>query len=423
MAAVRLASAGKEVTLLERRILGGQCVHDGCMLVCGLNDVARSIRNSQFLKERGVISGETFVNYPAVIQNLEAVQARLAKILERETLDAGVSIEYGVTAEVSGKTVIVNGVAREAESVIIATGANVHVPDILGKDLLGTYTPRTIKSMPKLPKRMVIVGGGISAAEFAYIFSAFGVEVTVLARSRFLSMLPEKLLKGALNDLSDVSIHEFSPIEKILGEEFVEGVVFQEETIPCDAVLFTCGMQHESSGITGIDKNPDGSIKVNEKMETSVPNVYACGDVIGSPYFTPVSRLQGFAAADAILGRPRRVDISQFPFTVVLGTDYTVFPSLENGHTIRSPNIAGPETFWHVADASIGRMELTVSEDGHILGFATSAPGSGLVGTYLGYLVRKGVNVHDFSELFEVHPISDGLYSLIRMADEEPREK
>ncbi|MDD4133430.1 MAG: NAD(P)/FAD-dependent oxidoreductase, partial [Methanocorpusculum sp.] len=81
------------------------------------------------------------------------------------------------------------------------------------------------------------------------------------------------------------------------------------------------------------------------------------------------------------------------------------------------PNIAGPETFWHVADGSVGSMHLTVSkEDGTINGFASSAPGTSLVGTYLGYLIRKGITVHDFSELLEVHPVSDGMYSMIRFA-------
>ncbi|HJK20778.1 MAG TPA: FAD-dependent oxidoreductase, partial [Methanocorpusculum sp.] len=120
MAAVRLASAGRKVTLLERRALGGQCVHDGCMLICGLNDVARSIRNTEFLRGCGVIDGSVSVRYPEVVRNLEKVLARLSQILERETLDAGVKIEYGVTAEVRDGKVIVDGSVREAEAVVIA---------------------------------------------------------------------------------------------------------------------------------------------------------------------------------------------------------------------------------------------------------------------------------------------------------------
>ena len=73
---------------------------------------------------------------------------------------------------------------------------------------------------------------------------------------------------------------------------------------------------------------------------------------------------------------------------------------------------------WHVSDGSVGTMELTVApESGKIVGFASSGPGTGVVGTYLGYLVRKGVTVHEFSPMLEVHPIPDGLYSMIRFAE------
>lgn len=419
MCALRLASAGKEVTVLEKRALGGQCVHDGCMLVCGLNDAARAIRNAQFLKKRGIVVGEISIKYPELIEKLEDVQSKLSHILERETKEAGVKIEYGVDAEVKDGVVYVDGAAREAENVVIATGGQMNIPDVEGADLNGTYTARTIKTMRELPKRMVIVGGGISAAEFAYIYSAFGVEVTLLARSKLLSVLPESFMKAVHRDLADVEIFEDAKIEKIIGTEKVKGVMFNGNTIACDAVLFATGIKPVSPYVTGLDKNPDGSIKVDEHMETSVKGVYAAGDVIGSPYFTPVSRLQGFAAADAILGNPRKIDLSQVPFTVVLGLDYTVCPAKESGVTYSSYNIAGPESFWHVADGSVGSMHLTVEKDsGKILGFASSGPSTSIVGTYLGYLVRKGVTVHEFSPMLEVHPMSDGLYSLIRFADE-----
>ena len=425
MAAVRLASAGKEVTLFEKRALGGQCVHDGCMLVCGLNDVARSIRNTEFLRGCGAVTGSVSVEYPGVMRNLERVQARLSRILERETLDAGVKVEYGVTAEVRDGTVFANGKPRDAEAVVIACGAEMHVPDVPGADLPGTYTARTIRSMPALPKRMAIIGGGISAAEFAYIFSAFGVEVMLFARHSLLSVLPERMHKAVRRDLATVAIYEHHALEQVLGSDTVEGVVAGGKTFACDAVLFATGMRPASPHVSGVLKRNDGSIIVNERMETSVPGVYACGDVTGAPYFTPVSRLQGFAAADAILGHPRTVDLSRIPFTVVLGLDYTVCPTAgETGVTFSSPNIAGPGSVWHVSDGSVGTMELTVVLDtGKIAGFASSGPGTGVVGTYLGYLVRKGVTVHEFSPMLEVHPIADGLYSLIRFAESHPAKE
>ena len=416
MAALRLAGAGREVTILEKRALGGQCVHDGCMLVCALNDVARSIMSARHLEEMGILAGNVTVDYPALLEKLEATQDKLRYILNMETTGAGVKVEYGVEAEVRDGVVYVDGKPREAEAVIIAAGGQMNIPDVEGKDLPGTYNARTLRSMPALPKRLVIIGGGISAAEFAYIYAAFGCEVTLIARSSLLSMLPEPLLADARRDLSAVDIRENTPLEKILGTDHVEGVVAGGETIPCDAVLFATGVKPESPFVSGVAKGADGAILVNEQMETSIPGVYAAGDIIGGKCFTPAARLQGFAAADAILGNPRNVDLSQIPFSVVLGLDYTVCPPKTAGEKETMPNIAGPGSYWHVLDGTVGHMQLETGADGTILGFASSGPSTSLVGTYLGYLVRKGVTVHEFSPMLEVHPNSDGLYSLIRFS-------
>ena len=416
MAALRLAGAGREVTILEKRALGGQCVHDGCMLVCALNDVARSIMSARHLEEMGILAGNVTVDYPALLEKLEATQDKLRYILNMETTGAGVKVEYGVEAEVRDGVVYVDGKPREAEAVIIAAGGQMNIPDVEGKDLPGTYNARTLRSMPALPKRLVIIGGGISAAEFAYIYAAFGCEVTLIARSSLLSMLPSPLLADARRDLSAVDIRENTPLEKILGTNCVEGVVAGGETIPCDAVLFATGVKPESPFVSGVAKGADGAILVNEQMETSIPGVYAAGDIIGGKCFTPAARLQGFAAADAILGHPRNVELSQIPFSVVLGLDYTVCPPKTAGEKETMPNIAGPGSYWHVLDGTVGHMQLETGADGTILGFASSGPSTSLVGTYLGYLVRKGVTVHEFSPMLEVHPNSDGLYSLIRFS-------
>ena len=416
MAALRLAGAGREVTILEKRALGGQCVHDGCMLVCALNDVARSIMSARHLEEMGILAGNVSVDYPALLEKLEATQDKLRYILNMETTGAGVKVEYGVEAEVRDGVVYVDGKPREAEAVIIAAGGQMNIPDVEGKDLPGTYNARTLRSMPALPKRLVIIGGGISAAEFAYIYAAFGCEVTLIARSSLLTMLPEPLLADARRDLSAVDIRENTPLEKILGTDHVEGVVAGGETIPCDAVLFATGVKPESPFVSGVAKGADGAILVNEQMETSIPGVYAAGDIIGGKCFTPAARLQGFAAADAILGHPRNVELSQIPFSVVLGLDYTVCPPKTAGEKETMPNIAGPGSYWHVLDGTVGHMQLETGADGTILGFASSGPSTSLVGTYLGYLVRKGVTVHEFSPMLEVHPNSDGLYSLIRFS-------
>jgi len=417
MAAMRLASAGREVTIIEKHKLGGQCVFDGCMLVCALNDIARSIENTRHMQSLGLLNGSLQVDYPCVLEKLEQTQSKIAHILEKETVATGVKIEYGKVAEVRDGQVFVDGKKRNAEAVVIASGADLNMPEIPGINLKNVYTPRSLRTMQTLPKRMVIVGGGISGAEFAYIYAAFGVQVTLVVRSSLLKLLPDTLLADARRDLFRVDIREHASLTAINGADTVESVTVNGETILCDAVLCTTGFKPTSPYVTGVAKREDGSIITDPNtMETSLEGVYAAGDVCGAPYFTPVSRLQGFAAADAILGAPRTINLSQIPFAVVLGRDYVICPSLEAGTTASYPNIAGPGSYWNVIDASIGHMELTTSSDGRILGFASSTPSGGLVGTYLGYLVRKGVTVHEFSPMLEVHPVSDGLYSMIRFS-------
>ena len=416
MAALRLAHAGRKVTIIEKRKLGGQCVFDGCMLICGLNDAARTLANARHLQSLGIVKGSVDVDYPHLLEKLETTQSKLSHVIEKETKDAGVEIEYGKTAEVRDGAVFVDGIKREAEAVILAGGAELRMPDIPGISLSGIYTPRSIRTMRTLPKKMVIVGGGISGAEFAYIYASFGVEVTLLARSKVLSVLPETLRRDALRDLEAVDIRENVTVERIEGETSVEAVIADGKRIPCDAVLVAAGFTHESSWISGIEKRADGSVLTDETMQTSLKGVYAAGDICGAPYFTPAARMRGFAAADAILGNPHCINLSQQPFTVVLGFDYTVCPAAEKGTTLEAFNIAGPGAFWHVTDSTVGHMQITISEDKKVLGFASSSPSGGAVGTYLGHMVRNGLYSKEFLSLLEVHPLPDGLYSLIRFS-------
>lgn len=416
MAALRLAGTGKKVTIIEKRKVGGQCVFDGCMLICGLNDAARTLTEARHMQSLGVFKGSVEADYSCLLEKLEGVQSKLSHIIEKETRDAGAEIEYGKTAEFRDGAVFVDGVKRDAEAVIIAGGADLKMPDIAGINLHGVYTPRSIRTMRSLPKKMVIVGGGISGAEFAYIYAAFGVDVTLLARSKVLSVLPETLRKDALRDLSAVHIEEYTAVECIDGGDSAEAVIAGGKRFPCDAVLVCAGFTHETSWVSGLERNPDGSIHVDDTMQTSCPGVYAAGDVCGAPYFTPAARMRGFAAADAVLGHPHNISLEQQPFTVVLGLDYTVCPAKEDGTIVEAYNIAGPGAFWHVADSTVGHMQITMSEDKKVLGFASSSPSGSAVGTYLGHMVRRGLYAKEFLSLLEVHPLPDGLYSLIRFS-------
>ncbi|MDO9539211.1 MAG: NAD(P)/FAD-dependent oxidoreductase [Methanocalculus sp.] len=416
MAAIRAAGAGEEVTLVEKRLLGGQCLHDGCMQVCGLNDCARLIRSARLAARSGITRGVPEVDFPELLAQLTGIQMTIGDILDHETRSAGVEIIYGAEGRLEEGKAYVNGKIFDAEKIIIATGSRPVLPDISGINLPGIFTPHTLKQMKRLPDRIGIIGGGVMAAEFAYIFSSFGVKTHIICRSEFLHQIPLRLRKEALKDLDTVIIHENADISDCIGDDTVTGLRFNGTVLNLDSVLITAGLKPNSDMIRGVDKGKNGEILVNSMMETSVPGIFACGDVIGEPCLTPVARLQGFAAADAALGRDSSADLSYIPQSMSLGYEYTWCESREDeGVTISLPGPAGPGTFWSVPERRTGISCLKVNpDDGRILSFSEASPAAGVMGMYLAYMAKKGVKVQDLAKLHEVHPTSDGMYATIR---------
>ncbi len=220
LASIRLASAGKEVCLIERGGLdgiGGQCLHSGCMPVCAMNDVARQVHNTRELHNLGILDSVPRVDFCSMLRQMGAVQAKIAAILDTETREAGVDIIYGKSGRLEGGRVFLETENIAADAVIASTGSYPNIPAIEGIGLQGVYNPRTLPCMERLPEKMVIVGGSVVAAEFAYIFSTFGCEVTILSRSTFLKDIDPHIRALAIKELPGVTIRENAPVLSIGG--------------------------------------------------------------------------------------------------------------------------------------------------------------------------------------------------------------
>jgi dihydrolipoamide dehydrogenase len=428
MAAIRLAAAKKKVLLVEPKGkesgIGGQCLHFGCMPVCALNDLVRMIVLARRLHERGMTDTVPAFNFGKVMDETLAVQQKIAGILDHETREAGVTVVYGKSGRVDGRRVFVGDDEIEAEAVIIATGSRPNVPKIPGIDLAGVYTPHTLWGLRELPARLVIVGGSVMAAEFAYIFAAFGSKVTVLARSGFLKDLDKHLRAVAMKELAGIDIREGASTTGIEGTDRVTGVRFtstgNEETIGADAVLLAAGLVPNAGMIAGVEKGPGGEIVVNDRMQTSVPGVYACGDVAGAPFLTPVARHEGIVAADNIRGIERHMDYTKIPQAIYIAHDLAFCGSGNEGSaSLALPGPAGPGTFWSVPYGDTGLAKIFADPDsGEIEGICAAGPAGGVIASYLAFLMRRHITVHEFEEFIEVHPSTDGVYGLAKYASE-----
>jgi len=417
IAAMRLAQAGKDVQLVEKRSVGGQCLHDRCMVVCALNDVARTLEQARTFQRAGILDSAPKVSFPTLLSEMRAILEKIASVLDAETREAGVSILYGYEGRIEGRRVFIDGEEVQAEAVIAATGSRAAIPDLPGCDRAGVYTYQNLSGMPDLPARIAVVGGGIVAAEFAHIFSALGSEVTLVSRHGLLPGLDEHLRKAARTDLAGVEILENAPLAEIRGSPGALTVATRGTAeIETDAVFLATGLLPRSESLQGVAKGPRGEVIVDAHMRTSVDGVYAAGDVIGPPYLTPVARMEGSVAADNILGRNRTIDYTFIPQGMSLAPEYAFCSSPEGGAlTLGMPGLAGPGSFWAVPERKTGVARVSVDpETGQILGAAAAAPGASILLSYLSLLMRKGGTVDDFDTFLEIHPSTDSLHGLIR---------
>jgi dihydrolipoamide dehydrogenase len=420
IASIRLASAGKDVRLIERGGIGGQCLHFGCMPVCALNDVARFIHSARTFHNLGIIDTVPDINFSTIFSEMHAIQEKIASVLDTETRSAGVNIIYGKTGRLEGKKVFAGEEQMDADAVIAATGSRPNIPDIEGIDLKGVYTPHTLFGMKEHPKKLVIIGGSVMAAEFAYIFCMFGSEVTIISRSTFLKNTDKHLRALAIKELEGVEIREDTSIQSISGRSHIHSVRVRaddkDDVIDADAVLIAAGLVPRSEMLNGVKKGSIGEVIVDRRMQTSVPDVYACGDVIGPPYLTPVARYQGIIAADNILGKPRTMDMQYIPQSINLAHELAFCtPETEGAASLAIPGPAGPGTFWSVPSGETGLAKVMVDPDsGALLGICAAGPGGGLIAGYMAFLMKRHFSVHDFEEFIEVHPSTDGIYGLLK---------
>jgi dihydrolipoamide dehydrogenase len=424
IASIRLASAGQEVRLIEHKGIGGQCLHSGCMPVCALNDVARFIHSSHTFQNLGIIDTVPAISFSTIFSEMHAIQGKIASVLDTETRSAGVNIIYGKSGRLEGRQVFAGDELMEADAVIAATGSRPSIPDIEGIDLGGVYTSQSLSGMKDLPKKLVIIGGGVMAAEFAYIFSMFGSEVTILCRSTFLKNTDKHLRALAIRELKEVTISEDTCVQSISGESNIRSVCVRadnrNENIETDAVLIAAGLVPRSEMLNGVKKGSAGEVIVDCHMQTSVPDVYACGDVIGPPYLTPVARYQGIIAADSILKKPHTMNMQYIPQSINLAHELAFCtPETDCAASLAIPGPAGPGTFWSVPSGDTGLAKVMVDPDsGSLSGICVAGPGGGLIAGYMAFLMKRHFSVHDFEEFIEVHPSTDGVYGLVKYASE-----
>ena len=302
----RAASHGARVGLVEESRVGGTCVHRGCIPKKFLVYASHFQHEFEDAAGYGWTVGESSFDWSQMVAAKSTELDRLEGIYRRLLKDSGVTAIDGRGALVDANTVEIDGARHSADTILVATGGWPVLPEIPGAEL--AITSNETFDLAQLPERIVIVGGGYIACEFACIFNGLGVEVVQLYRS-------DMILRGFDMDVREICCDEMrkTGVDVRLNENAVKlekgsgGITVttsQGNTMKADQVLFATG-RAPNTGAIGLDKvgvelNHKGAVNVDSGSCSNIANIYAVGDCTDRVNLTPVAIHEGRCLAETL---------------------------------------------------------------------------------------------------------------------------
>lgn len=414
------AGFGAKVAVAESRYLGGTCVNVGCvpkkLLVYGAHFAEEFEQASGF----GWTLGASSFDWSTLIANKDREINRLNGIYRNLLVNSGVALLEGHATLTGPNEVLVNGQRHTAKHILIATGGWPQIPEIPGHE--HAISSNEAFFLKALPKRVLVVGGGYIAVEFAGIFQGLGAETSLLYRGEMFlrgfdgsvrKHLHEELLKRGM----DVQFNaDIARIDK-QPDGSLKATLKDGRVLEADCVFYATGRRPmlDNLGLetTGVKLDKRGFINVNDLYQTDEPSILAIGDVIGRVQLTPVALAEGMAVARRLF-KPeqyRPVDYNMIPTAVfsqpAIGTvGLSEEQALEDGHQVQ------------IFESSFRPMKLTMTdcqertfmklvvdaETDKVLGCHMVGPEAGEIVQGLAIAMKAGATKQHFDETIGVHP-------------------
>ena len=416
------ANYGARVALAEEFRYGGTCVIRGCVPKKLLVYASTFSQNFADAAGFGWEVGETSFDWRKLRAAKEAEITRLEGIYQRNLEHAGVTLFHQHAVVASPHSVrLADGREFAAKHILVATGGAPFVPDIRGSHL--AITSNEVFDIERLPERVVIVGGGYIATEFAGIFNGLGSHVTQVYRR-------DLILRGFDDDIRahvqkamrgrgiDILLNQdIARIEGTAGD--LEVHLKSGERREAGLVLYATGRNPNTAGLglaeIGVRLGPNGEVAVDAWSQSSVPSIYAVGDVTDRLALTPVAIREGAAFADTVFGAdPTKADHSLVASAVFTQPEIGTVGLTEAQARASGPIEVYRATFRPMANILAGRdeqmmMKILVAGDNRpdsrrVLGVHIVGPAAGEMIQLAGIAVKMGATKEDFDRTVAVHP-------------------
>ena len=421
-AAEKAAKGGLSTVLFEKNALGGVCLNEGCVPTKTLLYSAKTYDQIKHASKYAVSAENPSFDYPKIIARKNKVVKKLTAGIRMKMKESGVEVITG-EAMIQGKTdegnILIQCAEQvyEAKNLLVCTGSESVIPPIPGVNETEYWTSREALQSKELPASLIIIGGGVIGMEFASFFNSMGTEVQVI------EML-DKILGPMDKELSDMLQAEYAKrgVKFYLGHK-VTGIHGQEVTVEKDGESFTL---HAEKVLLSVGRRPvtkgfgletlalepyRNGIKVNEYMQTSLPNVYACGDITAFSLLAHTAVSEAEVAIDHILGKARAMSYKAIPGVVytnpeIAGVGKTEEELQASGTPYQVKKIPMAFSGRFVAENEMGNgvCKLILAEDGTLIGaHLLGNPASELI-VIAGMAIEKGMKAEEIKSFVFPHP-------------------
>jgi dihydrolipoamide dehydrogenase len=425
VAAIRAAQLGQKVTIVEKGNLGGVCLNVGCIPSKALISASHRYEEAKHSEEMGIKAENVTVDFSKVQQWKASVVKKLTSGVEGLLKGNKVEIVQGEAYFVDANTVrVVNGDSAQTytfKNAIIATGSRpIELPSFKFSDRVLDSTGAL--NLQEIPKSLVVIGGGYIGVELGTAYANFGTKVTIVeGADEILSGFEKQMTAIVKRRLKKKGVEIFTNALAKGVEEREDGVTVtfevkgETKTIDADYVLVTVGRRPNTDELgleqIGIKMTDRGLIEVDKQCRTSVPNIFAIGDIVPGPALAHKASYEGKIAAEAIAGKPSEVDYIAIPAVVFSdpecasvgyfeqqakdeGIDVVTakFPFAANGRALS-------------LNDTDGFVKLVArKEDGVIIGAQIIGPNASDMIAELGLAIEAGMTAEDIALTIHAHP-------------------
>lgn len=422
-AAERAAANGLKTIIFEKNTLGGVCLNEGCIPTKTLLYSAKTLDNIKSAPKYGVsVDAEPTFDLARIIARKQKTVRKLTLGVKQKLTAHDVAIVSGAASLIEedkdGNIVIkCNEESITTKKVLLCSGSETIIPPIKGLDESGYWTSKEALENKQVPQSLAIIGGGVIGVEFASFFNSLGVKVSVI------EMLPEIL--GAMDkELSEMLRNEYTKkgidfhidtkVVEVKNNQVVIEKDGEQSTIEATQILLSTGRRPVTANLNlekfNIEMFRNG-VKVNEYMQTSHPNIYACGDITGYSLLAHTAVREGEVAVNHILGKEDMMSYKAIPAVVytnpeIAGVGQTEEELLCRGikYTVLKLPMAFSGRFVAENELGNGVCKLIIDENNKVVGcHILGNPASELI-VIAGIAIEKGFTIEEFQKIVFPHP-------------------